>query len=120
MYILRIEHPVPDYAGWKKAFDGDPALRKKSGVRRYQIMRPVDNPNFVLIDLEFDTAKQAEVLLAAMREMWGRIQGTIMSDPKARIVEAVEPPRSDHPLPGKRLGRSRMLGTLDQARYQRV
>jgi len=24
MYILRIEHPVPDYDGWKKAFDSDP------------------------------------------------------------------------------------------------
>jgi hypothetical protein len=90
VYILRIEHPVLDYAGWKKLFDSDPVGRKKSGVRRYQIMRPVDNPNFVLIDLEFDTVKQAEGLLAAMREVWGRVQGTVLSDPKARIVEAVE------------------------------
>jgi hypothetical protein len=22
--ILRIEHPVPDFDGWKKAFDSDP------------------------------------------------------------------------------------------------
>ena len=53
-------------------------------------MRPVDNPDYVLIDLEYDTAKQAEALLAAMREVWGRLRGTVMSDPKARIVEAVE------------------------------
>jgi len=90
MYILRIEHPVPDYAGWKKAFDSDPAGRKKAGVRRYQILRPVDNPNYVMIDLEFDTMKAAEALLAAMRLIWGRVEGTIMSDPKARIVEAME------------------------------
>ena len=90
MYILRIEHPVPDYAGWKKAFDSDPVGRKKSGVIRYQILRPVDNPNYVMIDLDFDTTKEAEALLAAMRLIWGRIEGTIMSDPKARIVEAVE------------------------------
>ncbi len=90
MYILRIEHPVADFDGWKKLFDGDPVGRKKSGVRRYQIMRPVDDPKYVLIDLEFDTAKQVESLLAAMREVWGRVQGTVMSDPKARIVEAVE------------------------------
>jgi len=25
MDVLRIEHPVRDYDGWKKAFDGDPA-----------------------------------------------------------------------------------------------
>ena len=90
MYILRIEHPVPDYAGWKKAFDSDPVGRKKSGVRRYQILRPVDNPNYVLIDLDFDTTKEAEALLAAMRLIWRRVEGTVMSDPKARIVEAVE------------------------------
>ena len=90
MYMLRIEHPVPDYANWKKAFDGDPSLRKKSGVRRYQILRPVDDPNYVMIDLEFDTPKQAEGLLAGLRVIWGRVEGTLMSGPKARIVEAVE------------------------------
>jgi ribosomal protein L35AE/L33A len=90
MYMLRIEHPVPDYAGWKKAFESDPVGRKKSGVRRYQILRPVDNPNYVMIDLEFDSPKEAEALLAAMRVTWGRVEGRIMSDPKAIIVEAVE------------------------------
>jgi hypothetical protein len=90
MYMLRIEHPVPNFAGWKQAFDSDPVGREKSGVRRYQILRPVDNPNFVMIDLEFDTAQQAEALLAAMRVVWGRVEGTIMTNPKAQIVEVAE------------------------------
>ncbi len=90
MYILRIEHPVPDFDGWKKAFDSDPVGREKSGVRRYKILRPVDNAKYVMIDLEFDTASQAEALLAAMRVVWGRVEGTVMMNPQARIVEAVE------------------------------
>lgn len=90
MCILRIEHPVPNYDGWKQAFDSDPVGREKSGVRRYQILRPIDNPNYVIIDLEFDTVSQAEALLAAMRVVWDRVEGTIMMDPKTRIVEAVE------------------------------
>ena len=90
MYVLRIEHPVPDFDSWKKAFDSDPVGREKSGVRRYQILRPVDDAKYVMIDLEFDTASQAEVLLAAMRVVWGRYEGTIMMNPQARIVEAVE------------------------------
>jgi len=90
MYMLRIQHPVPTYEGWKKAFDGDPVGRQKSGVRRYQVLRAIDNPNFVMIDLEFDTAAQAEALLAAMRGVWGNVQGTIMSNPEARIAEIVE------------------------------
>ena len=90
MYILRIEHPVPNFDGWKKAFDSDPVGREKSGVRRYRILRPTDDANYVMIDLEFDTASQAEALLAAMRVVWGRVEGTIMMNPQARIVETVE------------------------------
>jgi hypothetical protein len=90
MYILRIEHPVPDFERWKQAFDSDPVGREKSGVRRYQVLRSLDDPNYVMIDLEFDTASQAEALLASMRNVWGRVEGTIMMNPQARIVEAVE------------------------------
>ena len=90
MTILRIEHPVPDYEAWKAAFDGDPAGRKASGVRRHQVLRPVDDPNHVMIDLEFDTLAEAEAMLAALRPIWERVQGTIMSDPRTKIVEPVE------------------------------
>ncbi len=90
MYILRIEHPVPDFDGWKKVFDSDPVGRKKSGVRRYRVLRPIDDADYIMIDLEFDTASQAEALLAALRVLWGRVEGTIMMNPQARIVETVE------------------------------
>ena len=90
MYILRIEHPVPNFDGWKKAFDSDPVDRERSGVRRYRVLRPIDDANYVMIDLEFDTASQAEALLAALHGVWGRIEGQIMMNPQARIVETVE------------------------------
>jgi hypothetical protein len=90
MFILRIEHPVPDYGAWKGAFDSDPVGREKSSVRRHQVLRAVDDPNHVMIDLEFDTATEAEALLAAMRVVWGRVEGNIRWNPQARIVEVVE------------------------------
>jgi hypothetical protein len=90
MPILRIEHSVPDFDGWKRAFDSDPVDRTKSGVRRYQVLRSIDDPNYVMIDLEFDTQSEAEALLAAMREVWSRVQGKVVLDPQARIVETVE------------------------------
>jgi hypothetical protein len=91
MYILRIEHAVADFDGWKKAFDADPAGRRKSGVHGYQIMRPVDDPNYVMIDLSFNTAKEAEALLAALRTLWGQAKGSILAqEPRTRIVEQVE------------------------------
>lgn len=90
MYTLCIEHPVPSYDKWKQAFDSDPIGREKMKVRRYQILRPMDNPNYVIIQLEFDTASDAEALLNAMRAVWARVEGTIMTNPKAQIVEILE------------------------------
>lgn len=90
MYILQIEHPVPNFENWKQAFDSDPVGRERSGVRRYRILRPLDNASHVIIELEFDTISQAEALLAAMRVVWGRVEGQIMMNPQARITETVE------------------------------
>jgi hypothetical protein len=90
MHILRIEHPVPSYEGWKKAFDSDPIGREKSGVRRHRVSRAIDDPQYVMIDLEFDTRAEAESCLVALRALWGRVEGKIITDPRARIVEVVE------------------------------
>ena len=90
MPLLRIEHRVPDYEGWKQAFDSDPADRKGSGVKHYSIMRSIDDPQHVLIDLEFDTAREAEALLALMRQIWNQVQGKVILEPRATIVEIVE------------------------------
>jgi hypothetical protein len=90
MPILRIEHAVPSFAGWKQAFDSDPADRKGSGVRRYQVFRSVEDPNYVMIDLEFDTLERAEGLLTKMRRIWSGDGQRVMRNPQARIVDAVE------------------------------
>jgi hypothetical protein len=90
MTILRIEHPVPDFNRWKEAFDSDPIGRQRSGVRRHRVMRAVDDPNYVMIDLEFDSRGEAEAMLGALRELWRRVEGTVMRNPQARIVETVE------------------------------
>jgi hypothetical protein len=90
MPILRIEHAVPDFAGWKRAFDSDPVDRKGSGVRRYQVSRSVEDPNYVLIDLEFDTLGDAEGLLTKMRRVWSGEGQNVMRNPQARIVDTVE------------------------------
>jgi hypothetical protein len=91
MPTLRIEHAVPDYTRWKQAFDSDPADRKGSGVRRYQVMQSADDPNYVLIDLDFDSLEDAEGLLTKMRGVWGTGEGQkVMRNPQARIVVTVE------------------------------
>ena len=90
MPILQIEHAVPDFDAWKKAFDGDPVGREKGRVRRHRVLRPIDNPNHVIVDLEFDTLTEAEAFRAALRELWGRVEGGLIKSPQLRIIETVE------------------------------
>jgi ribosomal protein L35AE/L33A len=90
MIIVQIEHPVPNFDTWKAAFDSDPVNREQSGVRRYRVLRPTDNPNYAMVDLEFDSSSEAQAFLAAMREVWRRVEGTIMVSPRVRLVEPVE------------------------------
>lgn len=90
MVILQIEHPVLNFDAWKQAFDSDPVNRKQSGVRYYRILRPIHILNYAIIELEFDSIDKAEGLLAAMREVWSRVQGTLVESPQARIVRVLE------------------------------
>jgi hypothetical protein len=91
MPILRIEHPVPNFDAWKKTFDSDPLDRKGSDVRRYRVMRPADDPNYAIVDLEFDDRPAAEAMLEALQRLWGQAQGQgLIGGPQARIVDIVE------------------------------
>lgn len=90
MPILHIQHSVPNFESWQRAFESDPMDRKGSGVRRYHVHRSVADPNFVMIDLEFDSLAEAERLLEKLRHLWAGPGGAVMRNPEAWIVETVE------------------------------
>lgn len=90
MIVLQIEHRVPDYNGWKKAFESDPLKRKESGVKSYRIYRPVNDPAYVIIDLVFENETDAGNMLAALRKLWGKVEGTVMMNAQTRIISIVE------------------------------
>lgn len=90
MYILQIEHPVPNYDGWRNAFEDDPIDRKGSGVQHYRISRKLDDKNYVIIELVFDTLSEAEDCQAKLRNLWSHVKGSLMNDPQSRIIEVIE------------------------------
>ncbi len=90
MATLRIQHSVLSFDGWKRAFDSDPADRRGSRVRRYMVSRSVDDPNFVMIDLEFDSVEDARAMLDKMERVWLGPGKDVMQNPAAWIVETVE------------------------------
>ncbi|TFD31221.1 hypothetical protein [Cryobacterium cryoconiti] len=90
MTHLRIQHPVPDYDRWKRAFDLDPADRRGSGVLRYTILRSATQPTIVMVDLELGSVREAEKLLLKLRRLWSSTGPTVMTDPEAWIVDVTE------------------------------
>jgi hypothetical protein len=92
MPILQIEHAVRDFDRWKQAFDSDPAGRQQGGVRRYRILRAADDPNFVVIELEFDGADEAAAFQERLHQLWsgGASERLGLDSPQARVMENVE------------------------------
>jgi hypothetical protein len=63
MPTLHIEHPITDYTIWKAAFDRFAAVRQQSGVRSHRLQRPVSDPRYIVLDLDFDSPAEAEAFL---------------------------------------------------------
>jgi len=92
MTTVHIEHAIHDFTTWKAAFDRDPADRRGSGVRRYSIQQPMDDANYVVIDLDFATGAEAEAFLATMQRVWASPQAApaLAGAPSVRLMEVVE------------------------------
>jgi hypothetical protein len=92
MPVLQIEHAVRDFDRWKEAFDSDPVGREQGGVRGHRILRAADDPNFVVIELEFAGTAEAETFKSRLQELWsgGATERLGLQGPQARIMETVE------------------------------
>ncbi len=90
MATLHIEHPVTDFGTWKAAFDRFAAVRERSGVRGHRIQCPVDDPHFVVIDLDFKTVGLAQEFLDFLRaKVWTSTENApaLAGTPRTRILQ---------------------------------
>jgi hypothetical protein len=72
MTTLHIQHPVTDIATWTGAFNRMADVRRNAGVLAARVQSPVDDPNYVVIDLDFDTAGAAGTFLNFLTtQVWG-------------------------------------------------
>lgn len=60
MPTLHIEHAISNFEVWQQAFKRFERARQQAGVRSHQVRRPVDDAQYVVIDLDFATVEQAE------------------------------------------------------------
>jgi hypothetical protein len=92
MITLQIEHLVRDFGMWRRAFDSDPLDRAASGVRSYRISRPLDQEDYVMLEMDFDTQEAAVDFLARLQnDTWktGVTAPALVGEPSTRIIETV-------------------------------
>lgn len=92
MYTLQIEHGIKDFGMWKAAFDRDPLDRAASGVQQIRIGRPLADPGYVVVELDFATSGQAADMLHRLQNsVWSSPSNApaLVGSPQTRIVETV-------------------------------
>jgi hypothetical protein len=92
MATLRIEHAIHSYDIWKAAFDGFADARTAAGVRSYAIRLPADDPSYLMLDLEFDTAGGAEAFASFLhRNVWSSPDSSpgLVGTPQTRVLDLV-------------------------------
>ena len=91
MVTLHIEHPITDFATWRTAFDRFAGARAQSGMTAARVYRPIDDPGYVLIDLDFDTAEQAQAFRHFLQDRVWSTPGNapaLAGAPLTRILQA--------------------------------
>ena len=56
-------HQVKDFADWKRAFDGAPDLRKQGRMKSYRVLQAAEDPNYVVMLVEWDSQEDAQAFL---------------------------------------------------------
>jgi hypothetical protein len=87
---LHIQHPVTDFDTWRSAFKRFADARRSAGVRAQRVLRPVDDPRFVVIDLDFDTAAEAQSFRSFLTtQVWAHPENSpgLAGTPETMILE---------------------------------
>jgi hypothetical protein len=93
MSTLHIEHRISDFTTWKAAFDEFAPVRLQSGVRSHRIQRPVSDPSYIVLDLDFDGPAEAAAFLEFLQtRVWSSPENSpgLAGDVRTAILEPVE------------------------------
>lgn len=92
MPTLHIEHAVTDFDTWDAAFSRFEEIRQQAGVRQQRVQRPVGDPAYVIIDLDFDSTDQAAAFLSFLQaKVWSSSDNSpaLIGTPQTRILESI-------------------------------
>ena len=89
MPYLLVRHKVEDYERWKPVFDHG-ATRKRSGSKGGWILRSADDPNELVILLEWDSSENARHFVNADETREAMHRAGVADEPDVYFLEEVE------------------------------
>lgn len=87
MATLHIEHRISDFDTWASMFGRFAQERRDAGVRGQRVQRPVDDPAYVVIDLDFDTADEANAFLDFLKTKVWSASPVLVGTPETKVLE---------------------------------
>jgi len=91
MTTLHIEHAISDFATWNAAFERFADARLQFGVRGQRVQRPIDDPHYVVIDLDFESPEDACRFLGFLETtVWASTSNApaLVGPPHTKILQA--------------------------------
>jgi hypothetical protein len=89
--IILVQHRVHDFASWKPVFEEQGGLvRTRHGATGYRLYQSLDDPNDVVVSVEFPAEERARSFLAdpALKEEME--QAGVQGQPTVVLCEEVE------------------------------
>ena len=91
MTTLHIEHAISDFATWNAAFERFADVRLQFGVRGQRVQQPIDDPHYIVIDLDFERTEDASRFLGFLEtNVWASTSNApaLVGVPHTKILQA--------------------------------
>jgi hypothetical protein len=92
MPVLHIEHPITNLATWLEAFKNLTVVRQQAGVISERVWQPHDDPQYIVVNLEFASLSSAADFRTFLQErVWSSPDAApgLAGSPKAEILSEV-------------------------------
>ncbi|OBA85715.1 hypothetical protein A5662_03965 [Mycobacteriaceae bacterium 1482268.1] len=93
MPVLHIEHEISELAVWLDTFKRFAPAREQAGVTRAEVYQPSDDPNYIVVNLSFETVDAATKFREFLiNQIWAAPESApaLVGLPTARVLEEVQ------------------------------
>jgi len=90
MNYLAIHFRVEDFSRWRSMFDQGHALRKNSGSKGARILRSADDPNGLMVIMEWDSLDRARQFAQSAELREAMQKAGVIGRPEVSFLNLVE------------------------------